>query len=260
MQALKQQVELSNNPFAIAEIERLVTQVQVTRLQALIAQIDSHLIELAGGQQMTIEEFLSDTYESVYYKSGYSLAVGTGIGTSFTKINERAVKEAIAYPWSGDMFSQRIWTNRGHLVRNMRQTIINGFIQGSSVQKISRELARKMNNSYKNSLRLIRTETAYVMEQASFDARKEYDVEEYQFIATLDNRTGAKCRGLDGQIFKVKDRQVGVNAAPVHPNCRSTTVPYFGRSYINRRARGSDNQSEVIPYIKYEDWHSRYVK
>lgn len=259
MQALKRQVELTNNPYAIAEMERLVAQVQFTRLQGLISQVDSRLIELANSQQITIDEFLYKTFETTYYETGYSLAIGTGIGSKFTPLNSRAIRQAITHPWSGDMFSQLIWDNRNELVKQMRKTIVNGLIRGSSVQRMSRELSKKFNNAYKSSLRLIRTETAHVIESATAEAREEYEVKQYQIVATLDNRTSSTCQDLDGEIFNTKDRQVGVNYPPFHPNCRTTTISYFGRSYMFRRARGADGRNEVIPFMTYHEWKRKYA-
>lgn len=260
MSILQQQFKNTNNPLIQQEIEKLVFQGQVSRLQGLLFEIDSRLIVLANGQQMTIEDFLYDTYESNYYQTGFNIAVGTGIGATFTKLNDRAIRQAITFPWSGDQFSQRIWDNRNKLVSTMRQTIINGFIRGSSVQKMSRELSKVMNSAYKNSLRLIRTETAHVIGEATAEGYNEYGIEQYQYIATLDKRTSSICRGLDSKVFDLKDKQVGVNYPPMHPNCRSAVAAYFDRDYTVRRARRNDGQNEIIPNMSYSQWEKKYVK
>ncbi|WP_081254674.1 minor capsid protein, partial [Staphylococcus capitis] len=36
------------------------------------------------------------------------------------------------------------------------------------------------------------------------------------------------CHTLNGKVFKVKDMVPGINAPPMHPWCRSTTVPHVG--------------------------------
>lgn len=263
MATLQKQIQSKSNPFAIAEMEKLVAQFSVQRLTAMMAQIDARLIELGHVEQMNIfTPWLSEVYESTYYKTGFSLAAGAGLGNTFTKINERAILEAISYPWSGQMFSERIWFNRQKLVRDMRQVIVNGLIKGSSVQSMSRELKEKMNASYKNSLRLIRTETAEVLTSSTAKGYEEYGVEEYMFLATLDNKTSSTCRNLDLQIFKVKDKQSGTNAPPMHPNCRSSIAPYFdGINLIGRWSKLPDGEKRVVERdISYKDWHQRYVK
>ncbi|MDK3993290.1 minor capsid protein, partial [Staphylococcus pseudintermedius] len=54
------------------------------------------------------------------------------------------------------------------------------------------------------------------------------DDAEYEFVAKRDEKTSKICRHYDMKVFKVKDMVPGVNAPPMHPHCRSTTVPYVG--------------------------------
>ncbi|WP_113613624.1 minor capsid protein [Staphylococcus aureus] len=51
---------------------------------------------------------------------------------------------------------------------------------------------------------------------------------EYKYVAKIDSKTSKLCHSLNGKVFKVKDMIPGVNAPPMHPWCRSTTVPYVG--------------------------------
>ena len=44
--------------------------------------------------------------------------------------------------------------------------------------------------------------------------------EEYRYVSTLDSRTSAVCRNLDGQVFKYNEGPT----PPQHFGCRSTTV------------------------------------
>ena len=66
-----------------------------------------------------------------------------------------------------------------------------------------------MGVAYSAAKRLVRTETAYIYEQATKDAYEECGVEWYEFLATLDGRTSEICRELDGKHFKVRDAMPG---------------------------------------------------
>ena len=49
-------------------------------------------------------------------------------------------------------------------------------------------------------------------------------VEEYEFVATIDDRTTKECRELNGKTFKMSELKLGINAPPVYPPphpCRS---------------------------------------
>lgn len=262
MKRLQSQLALTNNPIAIAEMESLIKQGQLQRLTSLMAEVDARLLLLGETQQMEMFDWLSDVYESTYYRTSFNTARGTGMGISFTRLNEQAIIKAITYPWSGVMFSDRIWNNRRKLVFELRQIITNGFIRGSSVQRMSRELSKRMVSEYKNSLRLIRTETAEVLTQASADSYEEYGIEEFIFIATLDDRTSSICQDLDMQVFQLKDKQAGLNASPMHPSCRSCIAPHFDSMVIDKRwAKMPDGEKRLVDgNISYADWKKTYVK
>lgn len=261
MNQLKQKALATNNPFVIVEMEKLFQVGRVARFQSLMAQIDAQLILLGHEQQIEMEEALKGVYESAYYKTAFTIQQATGFGVALATLNPEVVQEALTFAWSGDQFSERIWSNRFKLVTEMRQTITQGMIQGKSNQKMARELANKMDASYKNSLRLIRTETAYVATEATAKSYENEGVESYMFIGTLDNKTSNVCQALDGKIFKVKDKQVGKNASPMHPNCRSAMAPYFDDDeFDERRSEDADGNSIIVPNMNYEEWASKYLK
>lgn len=250
--ALQRQLK-NGNLFAQAELERLIKQLQVNRLNSMLFQIDKVLIELAGSQQLTFEDVLSDKFEQMYYQTGY-MGTMSGIAVTFTTINQKAVLEAINYNWSGEHFSSRIWNNRNVLVRKMRETIIQGLIQGQSVQQMARNLKNQMNGSYKNSLRLIRTETAQVLSQATAKGYETMEVEKYIFMSELSKTVCDVCGGLDGKEFEVTGRLTGSNYPPIHANCKCTVIPITRRMPALRRARNEEGQNEVIEYMTFEEW------
>ena len=51
----------------------------------------------------------------------------------------------------------------------------------------------------------------------------ENNVEEFEFVA--EPSACGLCKPLDGKTFKVSKMESGLNAAPMHPNCRCSTVP-----------------------------------
>lgn len=262
MESLKQRAIATNNPYVIAEMSKLYQSAMVNRNMALLSEIDAKLLLLGYSQQLSMEDVLAGTYESVLYQTAFTAAVGTGVAVQFAKINHEAVELAIKYPWSGAMFSDRIWDNKTKLTRELRNTITNGLIKGSSVQKMSRELKNNMDSSYKDALRLIRTETAHVVTEATAEGYKKVDVDRYIYIGTLDSKTSKVCQSLDGKIFKLAEKQVGVNMPPMHPNCRSAIAPYLEDMKLNeRRARDKEGNSIIVPAsMTYEEWASKYLK
>lgn len=108
------------------------------------------------------------------------------------------------------------------------------------------------------------TESAFVSSQSQKDCYKELGVEQFEFVATLDNKTSEICQQMDGKVFKMADYQIGVNAPPLHCFCRSCTVPYFEDDFGQsgkRAARGADGKTTYVGGdITYEEWKKKYVK
>ena len=98
----------------------------------------------------------------------------------------------------------------------IRGTKANDYKDG--VLNVSRSsasmIARTITNGVSNEARL-----------ATLDANDDV-IDGYQFLATLDARTSFVCGSLDGTIWKKKDRDQ-VRRPPLHPNCRSTLIPYI---------------------------------
>lgn len=57
--------------------------------------------------------------------------------------------------------------------------------------------------------------------------------EEYEFMA-LGPRPCDVCKGLDGQIFRVRDMEPGRNAPPMHPYCHCGTAPHWDEEKYQR--------------------------
>ena len=58
-------------------------------------------------------------------------------------------------------------------------------------------------------------------------AFEDLGVEEFEFIATLDNTTCEVCGGFDKKHFPKSEYKIGVTVPPFHPFCRCCTAPYF---------------------------------
>lgn len=249
-----------------SEVQRLKDMKKITVLESKMNRIEAQLWKLGYFEQQTIGESLSRTYENIYYKSIFDSQQIFGIGIPFQKLNTRAVEIAITYPWSGAMFSDLVWDNKQVLLKDLKKTITTGIIRGESYKKMARGLNDSVlgGKGYKSALRIIRTETAHVITEATAQGYKKSNlVRQYSYIATLDSRTSHICQKLDNKVFNLDEMQVGVNAPVMHPNCRSCISAYFedddlsDSTRIARDARG--NNYKVPADMSYETWHAKYV-
>ena len=81
---------------------------------------------------------------------------------------------------------------------------------------MSRIIADKFNTSYSNAIRLVRTESCWVMNEATVNNYKNNEIQQYEIMAFLDSKTSKICRQMDGEVIDVKDAIAGVNMPPFH--------------------------------------------
>ena len=84
-------------------------------------------------------------------------------------------------------------------------------------------------------------------------------LQQYKILATLDNRTSEICQEQDGKVYKMSEWIEGVTAPPFHPNCRTTTIPYFDDMSIDEYGRiatdYSTGQAYYVPSnLSYTEW------
>jgi SPP1 gp7 family putative phage head morphogenesis protein len=237
---------------------------RISRLEALTLQIRQEVELLLGNAHAGTQELLAGIYEDTYYRTVYEVQRGLGIGVSFATLDRPTIEKAIQTPWLGENYSERVWANRDKLVRELQTKLTQAFIRGEGVAQTAKDLAERMQVSYSSAERIVRTESSFVTHQAAWEGYKASGVvEQYEFLATLDSRTSEICRVMDGKVFRLSEKEVGVNFPPLHPNCRSTVVPYFDDEGDpgERIARDSDGGVYHVPgNMTYREWYERYVE
>ena len=240
-------------------------RVRLDRSQQLLLQVTHYVTMLANTQNVEMSKLLSDVYFSSTYKTAYETQSMMSKYKNVPLLSDEAVTYAISKPWTSDgkEFSSRIWDNRDDLVSTLQREITRSLLIQEGTGKLADRIAKRYNVSFNNARRLAETETAYIQEKASFEQYKELDLEQYQILATLDNRTSPTCRHLDGKIVDMKDYKVGITAPPFHCHCRTTTIPYIkGITDVDdtRASRDENGKTKYVPNMSYYDWYSTYVK
>lgn len=231
---------------------------KIPRFTSLMNNIQKILLDLEGTQQVTIEDLLSNTFTNNYYETIYEIQKGIKLGFSFTTINKKIVEDIIKMPWSGEQFSERIHSNTQLLAKQVKQSLVQGFIQGKSNQNMAKDINNVVGSGYKNCLRVARTESAYIANKSTMEGYKECDLDQYQYIVAYDERTCSRCSPLNDRIFNVDDSVPGINISPIHPNCRCSTIPYFGDNIVERIARDKKGKNIFVKGdMSFEEWKKR---
>ena len=234
---------------------------RITRLQSLQAKIDIILEQLQNNSNIEMNNTFFETLENTYYKNIYELEKDNNIHTDFTLINQKTADSILTYNWSGVTYSDRIWRNQIELRQKLKDSLNKNFIQGNSIGELAAEISKAIDTDYKNCVRLMRTEVNYINNKASIQAYKEKGIKQYIFVAVLDLRTSKICSEMDGEIINIDDLVVGVNCPPLHPNCRSTVIPFIEGLERNRVARNVETgETEEIGNMNYKQWYQKYVE
>lgn len=203
---------------------------RIARLQKLQQQFIEFAGNYADKEEGIMAKTLADQYQFTYDQDNYSKYLVTGgIDVDYAHFNEDQLRSIVYQPWQGSDFSKRIWNNYTNVLPEvLTGTMFKATALGYSHFRIEQELRSIFRNVEDNSLhRLIVTEMGHITEQATADFYEDSNIEQYQYLATLETHTCEVCAHLDERIFYVKDRREGINYPMIHPYCRCTTVPYM---------------------------------
>ena len=122
-------------------------------------------------------------------------------------------------------YSARIWKDTDRLASELKGIVEAAIINGEGSRTVAQKLAARMGVNFSHALRLVRTETSRILNQATADRMEARGIKRYRFVAIHDNRTCGRCLKKDGKSFAFKDKKVGLNFPPLHPHCRCTIIP-----------------------------------
>lgn len=253
----------------VKQLENASAKHHISRLEALKIQTQQHLEKVFGNELDYIDKIAKNVYTNRYYHTAYEIQKGINIGWNVTWIDENKLDKLIKKPWAADgkNFSDRIWQNKATMVNELHSELVKNCLLGKSPDKAIENMTKFVDKKFKNAKsqagRLVMTEQAFFGSAAQKDVYAQLGVEEFEIVATLDFITSRVCQDMDGKHFPLKEFQIGSTAPPFHPNCRTTTAPYFNDelSIGNRIARDKDGKTYYVPSnMKYDEWKKSFVK
>ncbi|WP_315114534.1 minor capsid protein [uncultured Clostridium sp.] len=190
------------------------------RLKKVEKQIENIIKDLGNIEQKFFDESLENNY--IEASNRVIKEFEKHIGINFNKVDRATIDKVLSYPWSGADYSSRIWNNKDKLINELNETLTRGLVQGASLVTLSKEIKSKMDSGAYESLRLIRTEAAHIVNTACIDRyTKSEMVETVMWWASEDERTCSICGALHGQEFTLGKETMNPN----HPNCRCCWIP-----------------------------------
>lgn len=232
---------------------------RIKRLEELRNDIDIQTKKLCSLEDNVTAKHYADLANDAYAHAMYDLQKGIDISFSFAKMPASRIAEILNNNWSGRLFSERIWGKAQRINTRLKQELLVGFMTGRSYRRTAKNITEAMRVGAMEARRLVHTESTYIANSAELESYKAGGVKSFRFLATLDMRTSEICASMDGKEFDVADGEVGVNIPPLHPWCRSTTIPVIDNSVKDSLARiardpKTGKNYKVPADMTYEQW------
>ena len=248
----------------LADLDSPAYAYRMKRLERLNDDLDRMRESIYHSEKTGSDAFYSDLMKDSYYKATFDLQQQTGLAYSFSRLPETEIKRLRGLKWTGEAYSDRIWSNTGALASNVKDELLVSLMTGRSVKDTAQASAERFEVGQNNARRLVRTESAFFHNQMELLSYEDAEITKYKFVAVLDKRTSHICQEHDNKVYDTDKAVPGVNYPPLHPWCRSTTIAHdedIDYSKLERRARNpKTGKVEYVPAdMSYNDWYSEYV-
>lgn len=233
---------------------------QIAALQREIAQVIDRGAESV--HRLTQRRMAEVVQVEAAWTRGTATALGGGIAPPAVNVAS-AERQAIDRPFLGDKTER--WFEKmlsGPTKDNVRAWVNAGIQQGLTTDEVVRGLrgtkeqagilADKPRHAVAALVRTAATHASQVGREAGFKA---IGVTHYRFVATLDTLTSVQCAANDGKVFELGKGPV----PPLHPNCRSATVPVWDPKEKPDGDRASID-GPVPADQSFEDWLGQQSK
>lgn len=248
----------------LADLDSPAYAYRMKRLERLNDDLDRMRESIYRSEKLGSDAFYSNLMKDSYYKATFDLQQQTGLAYSFSNLPETEIKRLKALKWTGEAYSDRIWSNTWVLASSVKDELLVSLMTGRSVRDTAQAIAERFEVGQNNARRLVRTESAFFHNQMELLSYEDAEITKYRFVAVLDKRTSHICQEHDNKVYDTDKAEPGVNYPPLHPWCRSTTVAYdedADYSKLERRARNPETgKVEYVPAdMSYKEWYGKYV-
>lgn len=248
----------------LADLDSPAYTYRMKRLERLSADLDLMRSSIYLSEKQGSDGFYSDLMKDSYYKATFDLQQQTGLAYHFSGLPETEIKRLQGLKWTGEAYSDRIWSNTGALASSVKDELLVSLMTGRSVRDTSQAIAERFEVGKGKARRLVRTESAFFHNQMELLSYEDAEITKYKFVAVLDKRTSHICQQHDNKVYNTADAVPGVNYPPLHPWCRSTTIAHdddIDYSKLERRARNPETgKVEYVPAdMSYKEWYDKYV-
>ena len=228
---------------------------RLKELKSLKQQLEQQAHELYKATNDTTTKLVTETAENAYYNTLYQIDKGVADGVKVSPLKPEFVKQVATQKIEGKTFSDRIWKNTTDLANRVQRDVEQALIQGTSPEKLARQIKKDYGSTAYQAQRLINTEVAKAVTSAQKECYSNSGVvQSVMWDATLEDNTCDECADYDGNIYPLDSAP----ALPAHPDCRCALIPYIsGWKPTSKRENIVDpdtGEKKIIDYSTVKDW------
>lgn len=243
--------EAEGDSKTLLELNTLASKSRISRKEQMLATIYQTMITLSRDTETKLTDLLGNMFKTNYYRGCYDVQSILGVGFNVSKVDLKMLQRILKHPWSGKNYSQALWENTDKLATLAKRELTMGFMMGSSVQKMAKEINDVMGKGHYAAERLVRTESSYFSNQGELASYREMGIREYVFLGGgCDD-----CLALNGKCFLVDEAEPGLNCPPMHPNCKCTIRAQVAIDLFKDR----EGLNPLKNNPKFEEWKKKYV-
>lgn len=244
----------------IKKLDAPAYRYRIKRLQDSQDEMDALMKNIYNVEKETSTlHYINAAYDS-YYKDIYNIQRDTGIAFDFNELDPSFVDSMLKSRWSGENYSDRIWNNTTELASQLKEEMMMGLLTNKTEKMMQQTIIDKFMVGAYQARRLIETESAAMVSMTDQLAFEEAGVDTEIFRAVHDFKTSKICQRMDGTVVKRKNIEIGKNAPPMHPHCRSIMEPVIGDGikYKRRQRNHITGKDEIVDTDEtYDQWLKR---
>ena len=133
--------EAEGDSKTLLELNTLAMKSRISRKEQMLASVYQTMITLSRDTETKITDLLGDMFKTNYYRGCYDVQSILGVGFNVSKVDVKMLQRILKHPWSGKNYSQALWENTDKLATLAKRELTMGFMNGSSVQKMAKEMS-----------------------------------------------------------------------------------------------------------------------
>ena len=216
-------------------------------------------IKLSEKTHPTIRNYLKAEAEQGYYGTFYDLEQANNLSINFNLLTQSYIEQLTDKKIAGKSLEERLYQKRDKLAELATNALTVGAAKGDDYKKIAKNIGELTEASYKQALRIARTEGGRAQSTAKQKGYEEavskgIDLKK-KWLSTLDEKTRSSHQHLDGQIVEIDEkfqsgkgkaegpRMFGIASEDI--NCRCTTVTVVN-GYDPALERKDNTSGEIV--------------